>query len=474
MRKSKALEIVIIFSIIAGALIFQFFYSGKEESSPSGDTEKVEVLTKEKVGPDLQKLVHGHIDSLSADALPEYNPYISLLGKIPDWSQLEHFQRTIDRESFVKLLSEIYTTDDSWKSSIEVFEDRAEIQKYTGNKEAGSFTIYFKTDDAIVSRSPVRYWRSAVELGVAPEGKPLEGLVIAIDPGHIGGDHWSEIEERSFALGNDKPVREGEITLRVARMLKPELENLGADVVLVRDALEPVNPKRPGHYQYAAMVELKGRGEILSVPAIDELSDKFFYRVGEIRERSKIVNSIIKPDVVICLHFNATHWGEPGNRVLADTSHFHLLLHGAYTANEVKLDDERFSLLKKILMQNHREEAALAEHVVRSTVKHTKLPPFLYEENSKRAVMVNKNEYLWARNLIANRLYDCPVIYMEPYVMNSKVDYKRIQLGDYEGMKKVDGVMRRSIFREYVDGIVDGFQSYYSVARTPIIQKNEE
>jgi len=49
--------------------------------------------------------------------------------------------------------------------------------------------------------------------------------------------------------------------------------------------------------------------------------------------------------------------------------------------------------------------------------------------------------------------------------MNSNDTFVRIQAGDYEGTRNVNGIERKSIFREYVDSVVDGLVDYYSKAR---------
>ncbi|MFZ4588920.1 MAG: hypothetical protein ACOYNG_08050, partial [Terrimicrobiaceae bacterium] len=69
--------------------------------------------------------------------------------------------------------------------------------------------------------------------------------------------------------------------------------------------------------------------------------------------------------------------------------------------------------------------------------------------------------YIWARNLLANRLFRCPVIYAEPYVMNSREVFRRVQAGDFEGVKTIAGRPRRSIYREYADAIAAGLAAHY-------------
>ena len=49
--------------------------------------------------------------------------------------------------------------------------------------------------------------------------------------------------------------------------------------------------------------------------------------------------------------------------------------------------------------------------------------------------------------------------------MNSKDAFARIEAGDYEGTRSVNGVERKSIFREYADSVADGLAEYYRTAR---------
>jgi hypothetical protein len=50
---------------------------------------------------------------------------------------------------------------------------------------------------------------------------------------------------------------------------------------------------------------------------------------------------------------------------------------------------------------------------------------------------------------------------MEPYVMNSIHDYARIQAGDYEGLRKINGKQLPSIFREYAEALAKGLAKHY-------------
>ncbi len=394
------------------------------------------------------------------DEAPPTSPALSLLGKPPDWSTLEVFQNTITREDFERLLTTVFTVGEKWKELIEIDETAAHI-RINGPQDPEVFHLRFAT--ATLTQPTPRNWKSTADLPPAPPGKPLDGLHIAIDPGHIGGS-WAKIEARWFVVGDGTPVCEGDMTLQVAQLLKPRLEALGAKISLVRTKAEPITSLRPE----SLLTLAQSSNEPTDSPAaLQKLAERLFYRTAEIRARAELVNDSIKPDLVLCIHFNADAWGDPTNPTLVDRTHLHFLLNGGYNNDEIALADQRFSLLEKLLRRTHEEEALVATTVANSFAALSGLPPFIYPPDSPNARPVNDNPYLWARNLLANRLYDCPVIFAEPYVMNSTIDYPRIQAGDYDGLREINGQQRPSIFREYADALTQGLANHYQQSRTP-------
>lgn len=334
------------------------------------------------------------------------------LGLPPDWSGLDRFQETISLETFLARLETIYTKDDSWKEWISI--DRA-----NNLASIGDFILRFaKTDQP--APGAIFNWKTRSKLSPS-RVLPLEGLHIAIDPGHIGGD-YATIEKREVKRDN-VVIREGTMTLHTAKLLQPMLENLGASVSLVRSKLEPVTEKT----------------------ASDFPNPRLFYRTSEIRARAKLVNESIKPDLVICLHFNGT-----SSRAPELFQHFHIILNGTYTAGELAHEDERFQMLQRLLSGTIVEEIPLAREIAGSFNQVTDLPAYRYPEESRTSQNIANHPNLWARNLLANRLYQCPVIFMEPYVMNSLPFIIRFK----EDPKK--------IYQEYARAVADGITQYYS------------
>jgi N-acetylmuramoyl-L-alanine amidase len=397
---------------------------------------------------------------------------IGVLGNKPRWDVLEHYQQTITHDEFAHLMNDVYGTHGFAPDLIEIKDDTARILMNRDSQKF--FTLRFAAGTKEGKRVP-RLWRPANSLPPAGRDKPLSGLKIALDPGHLGGK-WAKMEERWFQVDDNKPVQEGDLTLRVARLLATRLRDLGAKVSFVRSTDEPTTGERPDDFRELAKKILIKNG--VPQPRADVLdptdpekeqtvrwqSEILFYRYSEIRRRAALVNFKLHPDLVLCLHFNAEGWGDPNSPSLTDLNHLHLLTNGSYLAEELEFDDERFEMIRRLLSRAYDEELPLADTIALAMARETGLPPYAYPTTNS-TTKVGASGYVFARNLLATRLYRCPVVYCEPYVMNSKDVFARIQAGDYEGTRNVNGVKRKSIFREYADSVADGLVDYYSKTR---------
>jgi hypothetical protein len=385
---------------------------------------------------------------------------------------LEKYQETITHDEFARLINNVYCTHGFAADLITMDEKSARI--LTNGDAQKFFTLRFAQDER--SREPVpRLWRPAKSRAPAKPDKPLSGLRFALDPGHLGGE-WAKMEERWFQVDGSAPVEEGDLTLRVARLLAPRLRKLGAKVSFIRNSSEPITAKRPADFKDLATKILIKNG--VPQPRTDVLdpndpekeqtirwqSQILFYRYSEIRRRAVLVNTKLHPDLVLCLHLNAEGWGDPNNPTLTDKNHLHLLVNGSYLKDELELDDERFEMIRRLLSRTYDEELPLADAIAGAMARETKLLPYEYPTTNS-TTKVGTSGYVYARNLLATRLYRCPVVYCEPYVMNCSDVFARIQAGDYEGMRSVNGIERKSIFREYADSVADGLAEYYRKAR---------
>jgi N-acetylmuramoyl-L-alanine amidase len=395
--------------------------------------------------------------------------FLTPLAPPPDWSSLDPFQESLTRDAFTQLLDSTLTaTPGSWFTHIQITDSAALIRQASRDASSPPYTLRFASSPSSALPKPdSRFWRKASELPpLSNPAKPLADLRIAIDPGHIGGP-WARMEERWYRMGDASPVQEGNLTLATANALRPILESMGAQVDLVRSSNDPLTPLRPPDLIESARLSLQQDGTAITDRSLRRESERLFYRTAEIRERGRRVNAILKPDLVLCLHFNADSWGgDPANPRFSTANHLHVLAHGCLLPGELTLDDQRLESLKRIIQGIPETELALCNAVARRMAEATSLPAYRYPGNSARPVA--DNPFVWIRNLLANRVYECPVVFLEPYVMNNADVFARIQAGDYENTREVAGITRPSIFREYATGTAAGLADYFRAARPSI------
>jgi N-acetylmuramoyl-L-alanine amidase len=367
------------------------------------------------------------------------------LAEIPDWHRLDRFQKSISKQEFLRQLNEVYCPRKSWWSPwIEIEENRARIRKKAGSDEW--YNLQFFESNETINLSLSRF--------------QISGTKILIDPGHIGGE-FSEMEGRHFAIGGDNPVKEGDLALSVALKLKSELEKKGAVVSLSRKENQPVTQLRPKDFKELAENWFSRMEWLQELPSeerskrIQKKQELYFYRVSEIMARSEIIRKS-QPDLVLCIHLNAAPWPDPDNKSLVTRNDYHVLVNGCYMGGEIAYDNQRFEMIWRLLHRWEGTERLIAEHMSQAFAKETGLPAFAYK--GPNALKIGKVEGVWARNLLANRMYEAPVIFLEPYIANSEEVYKRIQGGDSDPHDTNEGQSRKSLIKEYVDAVVLGLE----------------
>jgi hypothetical protein len=270
----------------------------------------------------------------------------------------------------------------------------------------------------------------------------LSMLRIALDPGHIGGE-WAQLEQRWFQPpGHAFIVREGDLNLKVAELVRPMLEAAGAEVMLTRDRPQPVTSVRQDDPAVAGN------------PAL-------FYRTAELRARAELLAEW-QPDLVISIHFDARPATED-NGLIEDPWTAHVLVNGCYLPNETA--DPEVAMQRDLRSARGYPdiEIPLADAFGDAFASVAGLQPFSY--SGPHACKVGDSPFTWARNLLANRIYPAPVIYLEPYVMNGDRTYARLAAGDYEGTREIMGRQEISIYREYAQIILKGLNNYLPAAK---------
>ncbi|MCX6899115.1 MAG: N-acetylmuramoyl-L-alanine amidase [Verrucomicrobia bacterium] len=392
---------------------------------------------------------------------------VALTDDTPQWGLLDQFQRTMTQAEFQSRLDRVFSPGGAFQKflvydgdSVSIFDDEQRQQRL--------YRLQFAADTPRVVKRTFKTLEDLPALKNPPD-QPLRGLRLALDPGHIGGE-FARMEERLFKLNGGPAEQEAVQNLIVARLLAPQLQRAGATVLFTKNDFKPVTDASPEQFRelatkyvrenvaprpdVRAMSELAR--EALLLDTLRKRMELEFYRNAEIRARAALVNDRLRPDLTLCIHFNAigdTDRPAPDNRLL-------LIIHGGYSPGSVETPQWKFEMLWKLLENSHPTELAAAAAISRAMAADLKLPPERSKQDPNYAT-VSDNPYIYARNLIANRLYHGPVIYLEPYYQNNPTTYARLLAGDYDGEREFGGQRLRSIFREYADGVARGVIEFY-------------
>ena len=380
------------------------------------------------------------------------------LARQPHWASLQRYANTITASKLEQDLQEVYVPDGSWKNWITITPEEAVIQPYPDAPAEQALHLSLASSEADCKTVP-RYWKRKSECDPLP-GKPLAGVKIVLDPGHLGGE-WAKMEERWFRIGKSKSVEEGTMTFITARYLAKRLRTLGAEVDMTKHELGPTTPLRPAQLRTAAIQELKKEKVVCTPHCLKKMEEALFYRVAEIHHRADWVNEEAKPDLVICMHYDAEEWGNPKHPKLFNEERLHFLISGDFSEGELINEDVRYTMLMKLLGRTHHQVVEMSDDVAKAFVADTGLPPFTYNNPAKALPASPDNPYLWNRNLLATRLIKAPVVYCEAYVMNDREVFERVQLGDYKGRCQVGNKCLPSIYREYADAVAKGIADYF-------------
>ncbi|MEM9445759.1 MAG: N-acetylmuramoyl-L-alanine amidase [Verrucomicrobiota bacterium] len=393
---------------------------------------------------------------------------ISLSGESPEWRLLNKYQQSIDREEFEALLNKYYSIDGYIYEYLEITDQSVTVYEDI-EKSKPLWTLLFSQDPQSLQEQKDRFeFFNKLSFNYRP--LPLYGKRICLDPGHIGGI-WSKLEERHMQVrnGNYPPIKEGDLTTITCQHIERLLRASGATVVWTREDQNPVTSLRP-HHLFGETLEIYSNKletdrslrytNSRTLTRVMLWSNLLFYRVFEISARAEKIAKL-NPDFTICVHFNAAPDRNPMRPRLFNVNKLVIFTNGSYTSEEIDDEWQRYHLMRKVLEKSIYKEIDMSEKIIEQLVKKWDVSPENYD-SWPMANRVSENDYVWSRNLLANRLYPGPVIFIEGPYMNDKKTFNRLIQGDYEGIRIIDNIPQRSLFREFAEGIVDGIIKYYS------------
>ncbi|RMG71005.1 MAG: hypothetical protein D6722_07635 [Bacteroidetes bacterium] len=271
--------------------------------------------------------------------------------------------------------------------------------------------------------------------------QPLRGLRVALDPGHIAANpETAEIEgklvriQASAATGG-RPIafNEAQLTLATARMVRDQLEALGAKVYLTRDApgvgalgLTFATWKTEGTLDslldaaIAAGDLRPAEAHIWRYQTADKDLMARWFLPQDLKERARRI-AAFRPHLTFIIHYNihSPNWERrDGEHILppGDANYSMAFVPGSFLPGELSASEDRIALLRLLLTPDLARSVRLSDHFIRASQQHTGVAPV---DSSIRLVYLDKFSLpagpagVYARNLTLTRLIPGPLCYGE-------------------------------------------------------------
>lgn len=315
-----------------------------------------------------------------------------------------------------------------------------------------------------------------------PPQKPLMGMRIVLDPGHVANDTaLGHIEQKFIAMNvpqsanNQKdsvPVAfaEGQLTWQTANVLAAKLRNAGAEVLITRSG--------PGITAFGKTFEQWKKDDyprtldsLMKVDPEDQnLKDlksgkmktdrsifRFVFKDAELRKRSEIINAF-RPDLTVVIHYNVDETNAPWSK--PTTKNFCMLfVPGSFEAGELATTEDRFDFLRLLLLDDVEESIEVSNFVGEQFRKKLDVPLAGPADAGYLSASCRKTrrQGVFARNLSMTRLIHGPLVYGETLYQDNKFEARMLADMSVTDMQSKQTTSKRvmQVADAYYEGIAN-------------------
>jgi N-acetylmuramoyl-L-alanine amidase len=291
--------------------------------------------------------------------------------------------------------------------------------------------------DQLLNQSPNK---PAFTYGANPD-KPLQGLRVALDPGHLAHNmKMAEIEGKYVKMKSSRATKgkritffEAAHTLATAHFLKEKLETMGASVFMTRKQLDDypmgmsfstwkkteakagLEEALAGQYIDSTRAELVRKGKVTPKQHFT-----WVYNQLDLRKRAAAINAW-RPDLTVIIHYNITQaaWQDRTRRGFfpAAKDNFSMAFTpGSFMQGELSRPIDRISFARLLLSSDINRSVAVSSKICDEFHNSLKVPYVTSESPTsyiERACVYAGEPGVYARNLTLSRLVASPLVYGE-------------------------------------------------------------
>lgn len=320
------------------------------------------------------------------------------------------------------------------------------------------------------------------------EGKSirsLEGLRVALDPGHMGGDLWDGRTGKFVRNSAGVKVSEGMINLQTSLLVEQKLRALGAEVLVTHRGLGPVStvPYERLDLQAFGRAELRAVSledwfqSLLASTDEDNLGRKFqssstvqklfserargdyFTHREDLQARAKMI-AAFKPDITLVVHFDSDSTS-PTPRMPNITRAY---VPGSFGKTEFASGEARARFIGHLGQgEQWAKSVRLSKAVVNEISESLGVPMPKTDTSGSTPVL----QGVFARNLALTRqVIGSPISYLECLSYGNEAEFYRLAKND-GGTLQIDGraVPYSKRLDQLATAIATGVQKYLAESK---------
>lgn len=281
--------------------------------------------------------------------------------------------------------------------------------------------------------------------------KSLQGIRIAIDPGHFSSNYTeSKIEGKFVKLVNESSrikdtitLVEGQLTFMTADLLKRMLEEQGAKVLITRNQSNytAFNQSYTDWYRFRRFKVLDSLTELKEITpteciALKKLSkDKLFwhfFRDFELVERSRKMNKFA-PHLSVIIHYNVDDRNAPWTKATM-RNHTMCFIPGSFIAHDLKKTVNKMHFVRLMISDQIKRSELIGTHTINAFQKNLKINTAKQADADylMKNSLASSGEGVFCRNLILTRYINSPLVYGESLYQDNNIECTLLNNCNYE------------------------------------------
>jgi len=369
-------------------------------------------------------------------------PYLitcALLSADSSFSDFDVYQSTINKETATKQLATYLENGNSCKDYYTISNDAFYLFASPADKQANKpeFVLTFGTKQkpTLPTFTP--------DLS---SNKPLTGLRIALDPGHVGGK-YARAEERYIDLDIQTPegikavqFDEGTLAVATAKILADLLTEFGATVLLTKE--------QPGQSVYPVDFETWCKQQSLN-PAQTDFRKT--YNGLDLIARAEKINAF-EPHVTLMIHYNGGDRYPNGKNIPTSDNHCLMFTPGSFAQGELAKPEARYEFIRLLVTESAKNSEEFSKIIAKTIEQELGIPLLntsLYMPDTTKLRVPG----VYARNLALTRRVRSTLCYGETLLQDNIEEAQRLAQTDVD----IDGIQTSSrvvaVAKAYFKGI---------------------